>query len=113
MRESYITFVYDQYSFRFASSNISRVLTEAKILTKHLQEEKMDYSTAIDLVRGVQSCLTHLTDENWFDEIWSDILDLCQLAEVAQPIESTSRQVRNKYSHNNRYGTKIECLNMS
>ena len=56
---------------------ILRVLKEAMILTKHLQEEKVHYtSTAVELVRTVRFCSMNLTEVDRFNETWCDILDL-------------------------------------
>ena len=61
---------------------ITRVLKEAKLLTKHLQSEQIDYGVAIDLVNALKSTPTDLTKPVEFDKLWADIVSLCDRAEV-------------------------------
>ena len=89
---------------------ITRLLKEAKLLTKHLQSEQIDYGVAIDLVNALKSTLTDLTKPVEFDKLWTDIVSLCDRAEVPQPVERKRRKVRTDSRDNTKYGTKDEYL---
>ena len=91
---------------------ITRVLKEAKLLTKHLQSEQIDYGVAIDLENALKSTLTDLTKPVEFDKLWTDILPLCDRAEVTQPVERKRRQERTDSRDNTKYARRMTTSNM-
>lgn len=67
-----------------------KVLTDSKFLSDMLQSKTVDYAKAVELIEALKETLVNYRSHTSFDEMWTEILDLCEQSNI----DTTQRKAK-------------------
>ncbi|XP_041856904.1 zinc finger MYM-type protein 1-like [Melanotaenia boesemani] len=73
-----------QIDLNFAGSLVlfRKVLSDSKFLSDMLQSKTVDYAKAVELIEALKETLVTYRSQTSFDEMWTEILDLCKQSNI-------------------------------